>query len=523
MQGVAAILAICHMCASGEQDGTMSTTSTPSLRPTKVDDVGRTCEDEFGSFVRKFEKHYDSPEEEEIRRNIFCDRLAWIKKRNSENHEYTVGVTPFADLSPDEFRSTYGMSAKYMNASISEIWGGLEEVNDHSLRRSTAAPSSVDWRREGAVSAVQNQGKCGSCWTFATAGALEGAWKVFGGALYVLSTQQLLDCADEDYGNSGCKGGWTKRAIKYIEDEGLCRAQDYSYKGFKGTCQASNCTQVIPPTKVLGAFLVEHYDYALMQAVTQQPVAVNINGHSEVFQLYEGGIIGPDCGILINHAVLLVGYGTDQGTPYWIIKNSWGILWGEAGFGRLQRGVSGTGECGILSGPVYPILVKPAPPPPPSHTITITTITTITTATTTGSAPRHHRCYFVRGIVQLLCHWFLLQSILQAPPTRAAARSELAGIAGHSSSSSNEMDHSRRPAGRPGRALSRSFDLQCSTPGLPGPRSGHARPGSTGSRADGFGRAIRPLALCSNASRRTRKCQCRIAWRFMGTYMWGHK
>ena len=372
MLRVAAILAICRLCASGEQDGTtFPTSSTPSLRPTKVDDAERTCEDEFGSFVRKFEKHYDSPEEEEIRRNIFCDRLAWIKKRNSENHEYTVGITPFADLSPDEFRSTYGMSAKYMNASISEIWGGLEEVNDPSLLRSTAAPSSVDWRREGAVSGVQNQGHCGSCWTFATTGALEGAWKVFGGELYVLSTQQLLDCADEDYGNRGCKGGWAKRAFEYIQDEGLCGAQDYSYEAVQGACQASNCTQVIPPGGVLRPFLVEHDENSLMQAVAQQPVAVSINGNSEVFQLYKSGIIGPDCGIMINHAVLLVGYGTDQGTPYWIIKNSWGVLWGEDGFGRLQRGVNGTGECGILSRPVYPVLDQskvtpvPSPPPPP--------------------------------------------------------------------------------------------------------------------------------------------------------------
>eukprot|EP00439_Symbiodinium_sp_Y106_P040846 s264_g5.t1 len=72
-----------------------------------------------------------------------------------------------------------------------------------------------------------------------------------------------------------------------------------------------------------------------------------------------GGIIGPSCGIKIDHGVLLVGYGTDGGTNYWIIKNSWGVQWGESGFGRLQRGVSGvTGECGILSQPAYPVLDK---------------------------------------------------------------------------------------------------------------------------------------------------------------------
>ncbi|CAE6922770.1 CEP2 [Symbiodinium sp. CCMP2592] len=366
MQRVAAILAICHVCAWGEQDGRKSTTSTPSLRPTKVDDAARTCEDEFGSFVRKFKKHYDSPEEEEMRMNIFCDRLAWIKKRNGENHKYTVGITPFADLSPDEFRSTYGISAKYRNANISEIWGGLEEVNDPSFFRSTAAPSSVDWRKEGAVSAVQDQGKCGSCWTFATTGALEGAWKLAGGSLYVLSSQQLLDCADENYGNLGCDGGNEKRGYEYITDEGLCQAQDYSYKAVQSECQASNCTQVIPPGGVLRAISVEQDENGLMQAVAQQPVAVNIDGESLVFQLYTGGIISGACGTKIDHAVLIVGYGTDQGTPYWIIKNSWGTQWGEDGFGRIQRGVNGTGECGIRSQAVYPVVTtSPTPPSPP--------------------------------------------------------------------------------------------------------------------------------------------------------------
>lgn len=365
MRRVAAILAISHVCASGEQDSTTFATSppprtsTPNLRPTKVDDAERTCEDEFEAFVRKYDKHYESPEEEERRRHIFCDRLAWIKKRNSENHKYTVGVTRFADLSPEEFRSAYGMPAEYKNASISEIWGGLEEVKDPSLLRSTAAPSSVDWRREGAVSVVQNQGHCGACWTFATTGALEGAWKVFGGSLYVLSSQQLLDCADADYGNMGCKGGNPINGFAYIKDKGLCTARSYGYKAVQGACQASSCTQVIPPGGVRGPWPVKQDDEnALMQAVAQQPVAVGIDGESEVFQLYRSGILGPTCGIKIDHGVLLVGYGTDGGTPYWIIKNSWGVQWGEDGFGRLQRGVSGTGECGILSQPAYPVLDK---------------------------------------------------------------------------------------------------------------------------------------------------------------------
>ena len=83
---------------------------------------------------------------------------------------------------------------------------------------------------EGAVSVVQQQGHCGACWAFATAGAIEGAWKVAGGNLYTLSPQQLVDCAAADYGDMGCHGGNPMNGFAYAHDKGMCTARSYMYR-----------------------------------------------------------------------------------------------------------------------------------------------------------------------------------------------------------------------------------------------------------------------------------------------------
>merc|ERR1712228_1054060 len=109
-------------------------------------------------------------------------------------------------------------------------------------------------------------------------------------------------------------------------------------------------------------------EQALMSAVQQQPVSIAIEADKMAFQSYKSGILSSNCGSNLAHGVLLVGYGTEDGKDYWKVKNSWGTTYGENGYVRLLRGKGGSGECGLLSQPSYPVVsgAGPAPPAPPS-------------------------------------------------------------------------------------------------------------------------------------------------------------
>jgi len=95
---------------------------------------------------------------------------------------------------------------------------------------------------------------------------------------------------------------------------------------------------------------------ALMDAVAQQPVSVAIEADQMAFQMYQGGVLSGNCGSKLDHGVLVVGYGTESGKDYWLVKNSWGPTWGEKGFIKILRGKAGPGECGIKMIPSYPVV-----------------------------------------------------------------------------------------------------------------------------------------------------------------------
>jgi C1A family cysteine protease len=191
---------------------------------------------------------------------------------------------------------------------------------------------------------------------------LEGAWKISTGKLVSLSEQQFVDCSKND-GNSGCNGGAMDGAFTYAEANAICTEDSYKYSGVASSCKASNCTVGIPKGAVKGFKDVPSRDLnALMEAVAQQPVSVAIEADQMAFQLYQHGILGKQCGSKLDHGVLLVGYGTENGTDYWKVKNSWGPGFGENGYIRLQRGVTLDGECGIKLGASYPVVQAASDP-----------------------------------------------------------------------------------------------------------------------------------------------------------------
>lgn len=310
-------------------------------------DVSKAFED----FITKFEKSYATKEERQKRFDIFTSNVQHIEKHNAAGHSYQLGITAFTDLKPEEFALDHvGCMTK-----SKEPWSGLPYLGREEFVNKTSLPKSLDWVKKGAVTDPKNQGKCGSCWSFSTSGALEGAWKIASGKLISLSEQQLVDCAKN--GNMGCQGGSMDLAFSYLEKHNVCTEQSYPYLAAQGTCHQTNCSVGVPKGSIVGFKDVSAKDMnALMQAVSKQPVSVAIEADQMAFQLYKGGILSQQCGTKLDHGVLLVGYGTENGVDYWKVKNSWGAEWGENGYIRMKRGVPKDGECGIKDQPSYPIV-----------------------------------------------------------------------------------------------------------------------------------------------------------------------
>lgn len=288
-------------------------------------------------------KLYTSSEEESLRYQIYKNNVNKIadhnKRANNGEFSFVLGINEFADLSQSEFK------ALYLGTSVDK-----KQTNIKTL--STTAPTSVDWRTKSAVSEVKNQGSCGSCWAFSTVGALEGVHAIKTGSLVEFSEQQLVDCS-QSFGNEGCNGGLMDSAFQYVIKNGIETESDYPYTGSDDKCAASSSKTKWSISNFVD--VPQNVSSQLKAAVALNPVSVAIEADGFWFQFYFGGIFNSSCGTNLDHGVLVVGYGSENGQNYWIVKNSWGGSWGESGYIRIADNGDGPGLCGILMSASYPV------------------------------------------------------------------------------------------------------------------------------------------------------------------------
>lgn len=301
--------------------------------------------DEWEDFMARFGKNY-AGDELKTRRAIFQQNLEFINAENAKGHSYTLGIGPFADITADEFKMNHFGYAK-LESEVPEV--GVHQWHGEELL------ASLDWTEQGVVTPVKDQGQCGSCWSFSTTGALESGYKIASGNLVSLSEQQYVDC--DGFPNMGCNGGNMNYALRYAKDHDICTEQSYPYEAKGGSCRMSGCTVglhsgTVTGVKSLGGLFSKATDQDLMSALAIEPISIAIEADQAIFQHYVGGVITGSCGTSTDHGVLLVGYGTDGGDDYWKVKNSWGASWGDHGYVRLVRG---NNQCGINSGPNYPV------------------------------------------------------------------------------------------------------------------------------------------------------------------------
>ncbi|XP_012930474.1 cathepsin W isoform X3 [Heterocephalus glaber] len=331
----------------------------PGPRPLELKEV-------FKLFQIQFNKSYSNPAEHARRLDIFVHNLAMAQRLQEEDlGTAEFGVTPFSDLTEEEFGQLYG-----------------------------------NWRAAKKDLRVGRKGKCNCCWAIAAAGNIEALWNIRFKQSVEVSVQELLDCGRC---GDGCLGGYVWDAfitvLNYSEylalldncrsrehpgtecpslsPGGLASEKDYRFRG------RANIHRCLAPFYKKVAWIQDYVmlprnEHTMARYVaTQGPITVLIN--QMLLQHYRQGIIRATPSTcdpwLVNHYVLLVGFGKEEekkgsekdlsqsnhlprhSTPYWILKNSWGAHWGEQGYFRLHQG---SNTCGITRSPLTACIGDPA-------------------------------------------------------------------------------------------------------------------------------------------------------------------
>ena len=278
----------------------------------------------YKSFKDNQHLHFDGVEDR-FRFRLFRDNAAQVADFNDEVGETaTYGVNFFSSMTSEEKQLYLGLN----------VTGKEMNPPDTRLRSSPTGPSSVLWTNQAAVTAVKNQGSCGSCWSFGAVGGLETRYQQKAGVLKSFAEQEYLDCVYEG-SRDGCRGGWMKDCYVYSANNGgrLATTRNYAYTARDGTCVGKSKKDGMIAFKIRGNVPLATSEAAHIEALQQGSVTVAFEVTSKC-QQYRGGIFkDTTCTGYANHAVTAVGYTSS----YILVKNSWGGSWGDKGFIKFAR------------------------------------------------------------------------------------------------------------------------------------------------------------------------------------------
>merc|ERR1712060_1683 len=286
----------------------------------------------------------------------------FVTQNNAGSETHVAAHNLFSDWHYAEYTHMLGYHRSQMETRDRvKVYETVESSNG-----SLFGDLEVDWVTAGAVTPVKDQGQCGSCWSFSTTGSLEGAHQIATGELLSFSEQQLVDCAgiQEGYQNMGCNGGLQSYAYAYYEDSHNAELETV-YPYVSGSGRKTACTY--DAASATSVTVSDYLDVTpssptqMQAALNKQPLAVAIQANKMVFQTYKSGVLtsAKCCGSLLSdscnldHAVLAVGYGTEDGQDYWLVKNSWNTTWGDEGYIKLGMDTT-DGICGVQLDPQAP-------------------------------------------------------------------------------------------------------------------------------------------------------------------------
>lgn len=295
--------------------------------------INKFEEKSFLSWMHEHNRMYVG-DEYAFRLGIFLSNQRYIQEHNRGDYSFKLSMNMFSASTQSEYR-----------AYLSKPSSNTKRGKGAPLKlKYDPLPDSWDWRKKGVITPIFNQEGCGSGWAFAAAGCQESTWAIHNSKLIPISVSQVLDC---DWDDDGCEGGTADGGSFYVllEQGGKwMAAADYHYKPFVSECKFA-------AEKAVETFTDVHYtgnETDMAHTVAEYGVlAFGYDASLSSFEYYSSGVYDDNQCDPWNlcHYMTIVGFGTDAGKDYWLVKNSFGTSWGIEGYAELVRNKNG--QCGI--------------------------------------------------------------------------------------------------------------------------------------------------------------------------------